>query len=145
MGGPELLLLKLFLLANAVCGFRSFDGASSGRSINDKYCRSYPVQEKLISHSSCQSFAIRATEDRSNDPASDRKKVTRSKKKPTNKGEMMRYSDEVIKPWTLSDSFNSTTMRFLFEIKVHFYHDEGLFQTFQTCHLTHSTALFRMV
>ena len=141
IGGPELLLLKLLLLANGVFGFRSYHVASSGRSITDKYCRSYPIQKKLISTSSYHTFAIRATEDRINDPASDRKKVTR-KKKPTNKGEMMRYSDEVIKPWTISDSFNSTTMRFLFEIKVHFCHDEDLSSS---CHLIPLSESFRMV
>ena len=121
IGAPELLLLKLFLLANGVFGFRSIRSTSSGRSIVDKYCRSCPIQKELVSLSNHRSFAIRATEDRLNDRARG-KKVVRQKKKPTNKGEMMRYSDEVIKPWTLSDSFNSTTMRFLFEIKVQSYH-----------------------
>ena len=45
-----------------------------------------------------------------------RKKIKRKKAKA--RSDMARYDERTIKPWTMSDSFNSTTMKYLFDIKV---------------------------
>ena len=42
----------------------------------------------------------------------------KKKRKPRANAEMMKYSDELIQSWKMSDSFNSTTMRLLFNLRV---------------------------
>ena len=42
----------------------------------------------------------------------------KQKRKSRANAEIMKYSDEVIQSWKMSDSFNSTTMRLLFNFRV---------------------------
>lgn len=67
--------------------------------------------------SKSRSSALLGTSGGDEDPKSD-KKGAKAKRKSRAKGEMMRYNEELNKAWSLSDSFNSTTMKFLFEFKV---------------------------
>lgn len=77
-------------------------------------------QQSTLSHCLCRSSALLGTNNGEGESKAEKKMVKPKKKIQSNKGEMMRYNDEIAKPWSLSDSFNSTTMKFLFELKVSF-------------------------
>ena len=64
-----------------------------------------------------RSFILYAVEESTEEPPTDKQKRKLKRKAKIN-SDMMRYSEEVLKPWKMADSFNSTTMRFLFEVKV---------------------------
>jgi hypothetical protein len=40
---------------------------------------------------------------------------------------LVMYNEDLIKPWSFSDSFNSTTLKFIFEIKVMFSYEASHF------------------
>jgi hypothetical protein len=75
-------------------------------------------QQSTLSHSLSRSSALLGTNNGEDDSGAEKKGAKAKRKLRANKGEMMRYNDEIAKPWSLSDSFNSTTMKFLFEFKV---------------------------
>lgn len=77
-------------------------------------------------HRSRQSFAkcwedkslvLSMTEEIEDEPLRIRE-TKKKKRKSKAYAEMMKYSDEVLQPWKMADSFNSTTMRFLFDFTV---------------------------
>jgi hypothetical protein len=74
-------------------------------------------QQPTLSHTLSRSFALLGTNNGEDDSKAE-KMGAKAKRKLRAKGEIMRYNDEIAKPWSLSDSFNSTTMKFLFEFKV---------------------------
>jgi hypothetical protein len=78
------------------------------------------VQKPTFSHSRSRSSALHGTNNGEDYSGAEKKGAKAKRKLRANKGEMMRYNDEIAKPWSLSDSFNSTTMKFLFEFKVSF-------------------------
>lgn len=76
------------------------------------------LQQPVLSHSSNRhNCVLHSTDDSLEDPDSE-KAVRKLKRKRKETSEMMRFSEEIVKPWSLSDSFNSTTMKFIFGLKV---------------------------
>jgi hypothetical protein len=76
------------------------------------------LQHPVLSYSSNRhNCVLRSTDDSVEDTGSERaaRKLKRKRKETS---EMMRFSEEIVKPWSLSDSFNSTTMKFIFGLKV---------------------------
>jgi hypothetical protein len=76
------------------------------------------LQHPVLSHSDNRhNCVLHSTDDSVEDPGSERasRKLKRKRKETS---EMMRFSEEIVKPWSLSDSFNSTTMKFIFGLKV---------------------------
>ena len=62
-------------------------------------------------------LVLSMTENIDDEPFSN-KVEKKKKRKPRANAEMMKYSDELIQSWKMSDSFNSTTMRLLFNLRV---------------------------
>lgn len=76
------------------------------------------LQHPVLSHSSNRHVCVlHSTDDSVEDPGSE-KAPRKLKRKRKETSEMMRFSEEIVKPWSLSDSFNSTTMKFIFGLKV---------------------------
>jgi DNA replication initiation complex subunit (GINS family) len=51
-------------------------------------------------------------------PPKGKQAIKEKSQRDPNYNPIIMYNDERIKPWSLADSFNSTTLKFLFEIKV---------------------------
>ena len=112
----SLLLLRFLEAYNNI--LRHSQLANEKNSAIKSRCRPlFLLTQPVLSHRNHQNWILRSTDDDVEDTESE-KAVRKSKRKAKKTSEMMRFSEEIVSPWSLSDSFNSTTMKFIFGLKV---------------------------
>lgn len=121
----SVLILGLILLSSCLEAYNNilhqlqFTSEQSSGIISR--CRPlFLLSQPVLSHSNYRNLILRSTDDSVEDPGRERA-VKKSKRKARETSEMMRFGEEIVKPWSLSDSFNSTTMKFIFGLKVSFF------------------------
>ena len=121
----SVLILGLLLLSSCLEAYNNIihqlQFTSEQSSGIRSHCRPlFLLSQPVLSHSNYRNLILRSTDDSVEDPGRERA-VKKPKRKARETSEMMRFSEEIVKPWSLSDSFNSTTMKFIFGLKVSFF------------------------
>ena len=112
----NIVILSVLLFLYQSAAYSNFKRIKT--SGNVRIVKSERLGLKLLSGAHKErSFILYAVEESTEEPPTDKQKRKLKRKAKIN-SDMMRYSEEVLKPWKMADSFNSTTMRFLFEVKV---------------------------